>query len=430
MTADLVPTIPFDPAAGLSLDELPAAIDMTRRDQWGRYMILDPLGNCSGYTRVTTVAGTLDSGGGLAPWKSTMTAVGLMLRKGLRAQWEALVAEFDGDPWYHSEASKAACKKLVEECAKVGGATDRAEVGTSLHTLTALVDTGKLTTADHLSDETQRDLAAYVEGLAKAGVVIDPQLVELTIVLDEYRVAGTFDRIVTVPGFDKPLIADLKTGADLSYSWHSIAVQLAAYAHADSIYVQGAKADGSQDVRLPMPEVDQRHGLIMWLNAGTGQLELHIVDIEAGWEAFKLSLAARSWRGTKGERIATLIDDYQPTLDLTTALEASLAAVGATVPDDPCIDYGAEVRAWLIERIRIIGQHDEARATLSRHWPEGMPYLHRSTEHTPDDLLLIEHLLDDVEGRHSLPFGPSKPGSKGGLGRLLEMFPGSEVVAQ
>jgi len=259
-------------------------------------------------------------------------------------------------------------------------------------------------------------------------------------VLDEWRTAGTFDRIVKVPGFELPLIADLKTGADLSYSWQSIAVQLAAYAHADAIYKQGAAADGSQDVRLPMPEVDKRHGLIMWLNAGTGLLELHIVDISAGWDAFKLSHAARDWRGTKN--LATLIDDYQPQLDLVPALEASLAAVAARAdehpsvdrecpPDEPCISCDAEaVRAWLMGRIKLIGAHSEARATLSQLWPAELPYLHRSDEHTPEQLLVIEQLCDDTEAKHSLPFGESKPGAAGGLARLIEMFPGSTIESE
>jgi hypothetical protein len=250
-----------------------------------------------GYTRVTTVAKTLDSGGGLAPWKAAMTASGIIMRRGLRAQWEALIAEH-GDPWYANAKSKEAAKRLVEECAAVGGANDRREVGSALHTITALAD--KNLPTPHLTPETEAELRAYKTGLALAGIDVDYDNVELTVVLDEWHVAGTFDRLAIVPGFDLPLVADLKTGADLSYSWQSIAVQLSAYSRADHVYVQGEAKDGSQDQRLPFPAVDQRWGLVMWLPAGDAELQLFLVDLDLGWQAFDASMWCRGWRNQRG----------------------------------------------------------------------------------------------------------------------------------
>ena len=280
--------------------------DSTRRDQWNRYLIVPPIGGKPlGYTRVTTVAKALDDGGGLAPWKAAMTACGMIMRRGLRAQWESLIAQFD-DPWYSGEQAKAMCKRLVEECAAVGGANDRRDMGTSLHAITALVDLGRM--PSHLTEETEADIRAYVNGLHAAGIELLPEYVEVTVVLDDWQVAGTFDRLAVVPGFDLPLVADLKTGADLSYSWQSIAVQLAAYSRANAIYQQGPASDGSKDKRLTMPEVDQDYGLIMWLNAGSGTLELHVVDLEAGWGAFERSMWVRGWRRTP---VAQPLDNAQ-----------------------------------------------------------------------------------------------------------------------
>jgi hypothetical protein len=140
----------------IPLNELPQPSDHARRDQWGRYLIVPPGGGKPiGYSRVTTVAKTLDSGGGLAPWKAAMTAGGLIMRPGLKAQWEALLAAY-GDPWYAGEQAKAATKALVEESANVGGANDRRDIGSALHTITALVDAGKA--VPHLSEETRADL--------------------------------------------------------------------------------------------------------------------------------------------------------------------------------------------------------------------------------------------------------------------------------
>lgn len=430
----------------IPLDQLPSPTDDARRDQWGRYLVVPPGGSKPvGYTRVTTVAKTLDDGGGLAPWKAAMCAQGMIMRRGLRAQWEALLAQYSGDPWYADEAGKKACKALVEDCAAVGGANDRREMGSSLHTITALVDVGRQ--PQHLTEETERDILAYVDGMAAAGIVILPGMVELTVVLDDWRVAGTFDRLVTVPGFDLPMIADLKTGNELSYSWQSIAVQLAAYSRADAIYIQGTAEDGSQDVRRPMPAVDQDHGLILWLNAGTGRLEFWLVDIAEGWMAFDLSMRARGWRK---HEVATELSHYTrrlaPDADLTKLLEDSIAqveankdrgvgvvadAVGAQHPDPMTDDYQpAFVRDWLQQRIEVIGRMPAARADLKVSWPPNLPSLRSGYTHSSSDLDLIEQVLDQVEARHQIPFGTSKPTREDAVGELLHLFPNSTLSTE
>lgn len=146
-------------------------VDEHHRDQWGRMLVVPPEGGKQlGYTRVTTVAKALDDGGGLGPWKASLAIVGTLRRPGLRDRWQALVAATNGDPWYSSKASKAECKRLVELCAEAGGSADRAEQGTSLHALTALVDVGSNVTG--LLSETQDDVEAYVNALVEAGITI------------------------------------------------------------------------------------------------------------------------------------------------------------------------------------------------------------------------------------------------------------------
>lgn len=434
----------------IPLTSLPAPADEARRDRWGRYLVRPPGADTPvGYTRVTTVAKALDEGGGLAPWKATMATCGTILRPSLRAQWEGLMATYGTDPWYAGKQAKAECKRLVEEAAAVGGGNDRREIGTLLHTITALVDLGRPV---HMSDDVQRDVEAYVTGLDHAGVVILSDLIERTVVLDEWNVAGTFDRAVKVPGFELPLIADLKTGADLSYSWQAIAVQLAAYSRADAIYEQGPADDGSEDVRHPMPQVDQDNGLIMWLNAGTGSMELFLVDLNAGWEAFQRSMWTREWRKatvsmplasggwvrSPGGAVVPGGPINQGT-DLTPLLEASLAAVEAEAsvsanqtelaPLAP-----AELRAvreWLQERIATIGKHPEARADLGLSWPPDMPTLKSSLDHTAEQLATIERLVADVERRSKVIFPRPRPGADDDpVGRVLHMFPHSTVITK
>jgi hypothetical protein len=438
---------------------LPAPHDETRRDRWGRYLVRPP-GKVGpvGYTRATTAAKALDDGGGLAPWKATAACVGSIVRPGLRAQWETLLAAYGPSPWYAGQAAKARCKALVEDCAAAGGATDRREIGTSLHALTALVDVGR--PPEHVTPETERDLAGYRATLTAGGVEIVEGMVEVCVVLDDYRVAGTFDRLVVV-GNETPMVADLKCGADLSYSWQSIAVQLAIYSRGDAIYRQGPAPDGSEDERLPMPEVDQENGLVIWLDAGTGHCELHLVDLSAGWEAFELSMAARAWRkavvsmpfGTDRWRRTPAEDEIAGLLADSIAQqsvsgdgpgdgEASPAGAVATVDDARAEvqgeDFTAALRAWLQGRVDAIGSHPQARTDLARSWPTEtlagvvlpVPTLLTSTDHAPEQLAAIEEVLRQVERRHQLRFPEPRPEPASETALVLHMFPGSTTKEQ
>lgn len=405
----------------IPLDQLGAqGDDGKRRDRWGRLLVVPPEGGDPvGYTRVTTVAKALDEGGGLMPWKATMASVGLMVRPGLRAKWEALISAHAGDPWYASVESKAACKRLVEECAEAGGSTNRRDQGTALHALTAQLDEGQ--ELHHLTPETQRDVEAYRAAMAAAGVTIMPEFVETTVVIDAYQVGGTFDRLVEVEGWPLPVIADLKTGADLSYSWPSFAVQLAAYSRANDLYDQGPAPD--LDRRFTMPEVDQKRGIVIWLPAGSARCELHVVDLNAGWEGFELSMAVRTWRKRKG--LSSPLDAASSSQWVPRVIEA---AVDAIVEDN---GHVAKVRTWLQERIDIIGRHPEARPDLVRLWPEGVPTLGASPDHDARQLDAIEHVLDYVEARHEMPFGTSKPDPQREadvLAALERFFPGSTIT--
>lgn len=426
----------------IPLSALPQASEW-RRDQYQRYLIVPPRGTTGpiGYTRVTTVAGTLDDGGGLAPWKATMTACGIIMRRGLRAQWEALMAENYGDPWYRSDEAKAECKRLVEECSAVGGANDRRDMGTSLHTITALADLGRMPV--HLTEETEADIAAYVRGMTGAQIEIvrlpdDMIAIELTVTLDDWNVAGTFDRLVRVPGFELPLIADLKTGRDLSYSWQSIAVQLAAYSRADDIYRQGPAEDGSLDIRMPMPAVDQDWGLVLWLNAGTAELELHYVDLNAGWEAFEKSMWTRRWRNARVTKTVEEMAAFLQPEDLTALLEQSIAEAEAKHAPPTSIErvvgngdvdttFTARLREWLAARITVVARSPKARAALQALWAPDMPFLHNSDAHTPEQLAVIEGWLDAVDVTHLLEPFPPRPTTTP-VGRVFHMFPHSTVM--
>ncbi len=364
----------------------------TRRDRWGRYLVMPPDGGKPvGYTRATTIAKTLDSEGGLIAWKATMTVTGMMRRPGLRARWDALCAQHDS-PWYSD--AKDECRKLVEECAEAGGSTDRAEIGTALHALAELVDLGTTLTIDTPSMAV--DITAYKQTITTVGITYDPAGIEACVVLDGYQVAGTADRLVAyLPGYELPLVADLKTGTDLQYGWQAIAVQLACYAHADAIYRQGEAVDGSQDERLPMPQVDLEQALVIHLPAGEARCELHLVDIAAGWEAFQQSIWVRSWR--------TRRDLARPMTVERTAV-APVVAVGAAEgsPAAPTIN-----RDSLINRIKAHQATDDGDAfmlALSRQWPAGIPTFRSDHAHTLAELELIGQAVTAAAADIDAPF--------------------------
>lgn len=297
-----------------------------RRDRWGRYLVVGPDGGKPiGYRRVTTVAKTLDSSDSLIPWASCATMVGALRRPGLMARWQSLVATHP-DPWYSSEDSKKEAKRLVEECKVAGGSSDRADMGVALHSIVELIGkTGQSPVG--LQPAMAADIDAWQQMLANTGISV--ATLEPIVVLDAHTVAGKPDMAETiVPGFDDPLIGDLKTGSDLTYAWRSIVVQLAAYAHADNIYEQGEAADGSQDRRLPMPPVSQQHAIVFHLPAGQAICTPYIIDIAVGWTKFQQSLAVDAWR--KQKNLAVPLSDFlgAPSPVPAAALTAATAPAG------------------------------------------------------------------------------------------------------
>lgn len=241
-------------------------------NRWGQYVI-----DGIAYQRVTTLAGMLEARQALERWKVRQVGRGLALRQDLLAKVAAC-----------PEDDKTRLDAICEQALEAAAGSKGANLGDALHEMTARLDVGEDFTPMPPWDA---DIKAYQELLHDAGISIIPQLVEKTVVLSDFKVAGTFDRIVMVKG--RYYILDLKTGRDLSYGWLSIAVQLACYAHAGHIW------DWDAGKPREMPVVDQHRALVVHLPAGTATAALHVVDIGAGWEAAKAALSVKEWRVRK-----------------------------------------------------------------------------------------------------------------------------------
>lgn len=351
------------------------------RDRYGRYLLPQPTGKDKGYTRATTVAKTLSDTYGLTRWQVRMTAQGLTQRPDLFAR----VASAAGDA--------KSLDQICEQAKEAAAASSGANIGTALHAFTEAVDAGRPVTIPAPWDA---DVAAYTAALQAADVAVDPAYIETVLALHSIEVAGTMDRLVTMPD-GRRLIADLKTGKDLTYGWGEIAIQLALYAHAEQIF------DVATGQYRPMPEVDQDEALVMHLPAGQARCDLYVVDIAAGWDAVQTALVVRAWR--KRRDLATLLP------------AAALAPAAAAVVDEPAHvsaaldeatdDLRQRRREWLQGRIDAMPV--DAKRCLARNWPTDVPTLKAADTHTDDQLAAIATLLSTVEREFELAFPDAEP---------------------
>lgn len=324
-----------------------------QRDRYGRYLLLDGSGKRVAYTRATTVAETIDDRYNLELWKVRTAGLGLVQRPDLFAQVAAC-----------SPDDKKKLNALMAGAIEAAKGSAGANLGSALHTFTENRDRGEDVVVPSPWDA---DVAAYTATLEANGIHVEPGRIENIVALDGFRIAGTFDRVVRVTGRPLPMIADLKTGATLDFSWCAIAAQLAIYSRADRIY------DPVSDTSEPMPKVDQHQALVIHLPAGQATCTLYLVDIEAGWDAVQHCLWVRDWRKRK-----------------------DLAA--------PFVSTVEQRRAWLAERVtRLRDAYPNAFNELAQSWPADCPTF-KQGGHTADQLELIALAISNVEARHQIAF--------------------------
>jgi hypothetical protein len=324
----------------------------TRRDRWGRYLIVPPTGGKPvGYTRATTVAKALDDTSSLMAWGERMTAIGLSDRPDLLAQ----VHEARND--------KTALNRLCERAKEAGGATVRRDLGIALHSMLeqSFNDPSYEPPAAH-----KADVEAVHAQLAAAGLEVVAGMTERVVVLDEHTIAGTFDLMLRVISTGELLIGDIKTGSSVEYGALGFCVQLSLYAHADSLYVQGEAADGSQDQREPMPTVSKQHAVIIHVEPGSGLCTIH--QLQLHWWLAEMAIDVRSSRSMKG-----LLQPWQ------TPLEALLEARNV----------------WIRDRIAACTEANKK--LLAAHWPTSILPPKKAKQYTTAEIDDLDVVLGRVE---------------------------------
>lgn len=321
------------------------------RDRWGRYLIPDPeTGKPTGYTRATTFAKSVSDTFGLTKWMLRMGGLGLAQRQDLLM---AIASTAPGD--------NKTLDRLMEEAKDHAGAMAGATIGTALHTFTEQHDLGLDPVVPAPYDA---DVAAYAQAILDAGLTILPEHIEQIVVIPSLQVAGTLDRIVrTADG--RLMIADLKTGKDVSYAMGEIAVQLALYAAAPYTF---DPTTGELDA---MPVVDQETALVFHAPAGTGTCTVLEVDITAGRAMFDTITTVRDWRKRR--------DLHKPYISTSPAPSLPSAAE-------------SERFTWLVSAVSSLvdaGHGD----VLAQRWPVGCPTLRQARE---EGVALTNHQCDTL----------------------------------
>lgn len=263
------------------------------RDRWMRYLI-----HGKPHTRATTFAKAASSTFTLNEWQQRMTIAGMVLRPDLVALAHGLDVKQD----------RKQLNSIAEQAKEAAGQKVAANLGTAYHAFSERLDAGLITLAD-VPPQYRSRLEQYANAVRAHGLVTRPEWIERTVAVRADQVsaalpvAGTLDRIFQLPNGEL-VIGDLKTGADLSYGWGEIAVQLALYAH-------GVNTHGLFDWRtkqwdttlgLGTPDIKVRtdFAIVMHLPAGGDGCTLHKVDLVKGWQRAQVCGQVMAMQADKG----------------------------------------------------------------------------------------------------------------------------------
>lgn len=283
-------------------------------DRYGRYRLLHPVsGKKVQWTRATTFAKSIQDTFALSQWAQRMTLKGAALRPDIVAAVSTLDVKADKDR----------INALVDDAKKAAGDKVAANLGTAVHAFTedrdkALV--GEPVRAKAVPDDLRPTVDAYELLLRDFGLEPVPGLIEFTTAVQQYEIAGTSDRVYRVTRditfklhgrtvtlyAGEYVVGDVKTGADLSYGWMEICIQLAIYAqglNTSGVWDWGTGVWGKPTV-AGEPEVLLKVrtdvGLIPHLpvdrTAGAELATLFAVDLDSGWAAAVLCAQVRSTR--------------------------------------------------------------------------------------------------------------------------------------
>lgn len=346
------------------------------------------------YRRPSSYGKPLDSEEALTEWRIWKAMEGVARSPALQAQ----VASCKDD-------DRAGKKALREGALDKGAANEKADLGTGLHAMTARVEDASDVDFDP-PEQFAADLKAYTDELDRLGLV--SEYVECHIVNDDFRAAGTADRVyrltkplLTPDGVSLPagtlVLGDIKTGAKMDFGLPAYCVQMA-------IYATGQFYDIHTESRIATPAIDRQWMMLMHLPVGKSRCDALWLNINTGLHGAYLTFEVLEWRNrwksgsTHGYNSYEIADPWDAEGAVIEAFDA--VPVDATSPK--------AIVDWCQVRITAIGQHAAAKRQLMLTWPDGLPTPKRGITE-PGDIIRLLDLLDAIEKVHSLPFVGGDP---------------------
>lgn len=356
-----------------------AAVDLTeietnqkpdgtiKRDHLGRYLIKgEP------YTRVTTIAGILEDTYRLGRWEQKKVIKGIANRPDLLA----LAQAHDPD----DKDDRATWETLIDDAKKAAAGGAAANLGTSLHRMTEDLDARRKKLAD-FPPEHQELLRRYMTLCDLKGLKFKKNHIERVVLDKENGVAGTIDRIAQLPD-GRLVIADLKTSANMSWSWMKTLIQVTAYAHHTNCYHPKTDTVGKRI------DVDLETAVVMHLPSNGDPAECYQLDLKVGYEYLLTALSVREMRNKVKRKTSGIVRKYEP------------------------MNAGQTNRDWITGRIMAIQvAGPEALNHLGAAWPSEVPKPLPALP-TIEQIDALDAVLKQVEAAHQIPFGPSRPGAQ------------------
>jgi hypothetical protein len=395
-------TITFD-----TPDELATREARVKRDQYGRYLIPHPLsGETQAWQRATTFASMVESFYAIHGWEMRRAIWGHARRRDLYL----LAASID-DP------DDDRMNGLVNDCLAAGLRDAPANTGQAIHQILERVDREEIGVAQIEDPDIRATALGYLDILDAAGIDVMPEWIERIVLIPQFAVAGTFDRIYNSL-WPLPRVGDLKTGDKIRrFGMTKIPLQLALYAHATHWYNPVTDEIGE------MPAVDQDRALVVHLpQSEPGRCDLLEIKIDRGWSACSVARAVRDWRNTEPGDLYDLVTplrarrpDTTPTLEVVAARAQDPELTSFRIEPGETED-GALLRAriaWVHQRVETIkreGYGDRLAALWSRRphiltFPKGGPKTH-------DDVDEIAAMCDETEAGTDIPFPAPDPKTK------------------
>lgn len=296
--------------------------------------------------------------GGLEAWKVRQAMIGVAVSDHIR---ESVAAHYD---------EYEMLEQLAEEAMQAAGSHLAAHRGTTMHRIVDRLDKGENVVETPLAKETIR---RWRDAMSAAELEVVPEYTERFVVYPEWNVCGRFDRLMRRKSDGALVIVDLKTGEKALKYTHSVAIQLALYAHAPFLVGEttrqrkGKSTAVESEEFIPMPEVDTTKGYALHMPA-EGDARVVPIKLEPAWEMVTNHL----WQ----------IYEWRKRDDL--------------IVDEPKTNEGDDMRRLQVRK-RIERLNDEQRKAVAAQWPKGVPTL-REDGHTQDQLDLIVDVLDRVCG--------------------------------